>query len=136
MNAGDHLTIGSLAERSGVSAKTIRYYEQEGFLPAPRRMPNGYRSYDERSVHILRFVGRARELGFSMDDIQNLLGLWNNKRRKSANVRAIAEAHLAAIDDKLGKLQGVRDTIAHLVHCCRGDDRPDCPILDELSSED
>lgn len=132
----DGLTIGRLAEQSGVSSKTIRYYEEVGLLPEPRRSANGYRRYDERSVHILRFVGRARELGFSMQDIEELLALWNNKRRKSKNVRAIAESHLATIQAKIAKLQTMQDSLQHLIHCCHGDDRPDCPILDELSARE
>ena len=130
------LTIGRLSERCGVTAKTIRYYEETGLLPEPKRASNGYRYYEQRSVHILRFIGRARELGFSMEDIRELLTLWNNKRRKSKNVRAIAEAHLAAIQDKISMLQRMQDTLQHLIHCCHGDDRPDCPILDELSAQE
>jgi MerR family transcriptional regulator, copper efflux regulator len=130
------LTIGRLSKQSGVAAKTIRYYEETGLLPEPKRAANGYRYYEQRSVHVLRFVGRARELGFPIDDIQELLTLWNNKRRKSSSVRAIAEAHLAAVQDKIGMLQGMQNTLQHLIHCCHGDDRPDCPILDELSAQD
>jgi MerR family transcriptional regulator, copper efflux regulator len=128
------LTIGRLSEQSGVPPKTIRYYEEVGLLPEPKRTPNGYRCYDARSVHILRFVGRARELGFPMQDIQDLLALWNNKWRKSSNVRTIAESHLASIESKIAKLQSMHGTLQHLIHGCHGDDRPDCPILDELSS--
>lgn len=128
------LTIGRLSERSGVAAKTIRYYEEVGLLPEPKRSANGYRHYDERSVHILRFVGRARELGFAMEAIQELLTLWNNKRRKSSRVRAIAQSHLDIIQDKIEKLQSMHASLQHLVACCHGDDRPDCPILDELSN--
>ena len=130
------LTIGALAKRTGVPAKTIRYYEEVGLLPKPRRAANGYRSYDERAVHTLRFVGRSRDLGFSMEDIGELLTLWNNKGRKSSSVRAIAEAHVAAIQDKIHLLEDMKNTLEHLVHCCRGDDRPDCPILHELSAQE
>lgn len=128
------LTIGALSKRSGVPAKTIRYYEEVGLLPEPRRAANGYRYYDERSVHTLRFVGRSRDLGFSMEDIGELLTLWNDKGRKSSSVRAIAEAHVAAIQSKIHMLEDMKNTLEHLVHCCHGDDRPDCPILDELSA--
>ncbi len=130
------LTIGRLSKRCGVPAKTIRYYEEVGLLPEPRRASNGYRYYDQRAVHTLRFVGRARELGFPMEDIGELLTLWNNKRRKSKNVRAITQAHLKAIQDKIGMLESMQNTLQHLIHCCHGDDRPDCPILDELSAKE
>ena len=128
------LTIGQLSEQSGVSPKTIRYYEEVGLLPEPKRTANGYRCYDLRSVHILRFVGRARELGFPMQDIQDLLALWNDKRRKSSQIRAIAESHLDSIESRIAKLQGMQATLQRLIHGCHGDDRPDCPILDQLSS--
>ena len=128
------LTIGQLSKRCALSAKTIRYYEAVGLLPEPERGANAYRYYDRRAVHILRFVGRARELGFSMEDIAELLTLWNNKRRMSKNVRAIAQAHLETIQDKICKLEGMQSTLQDLIHCCRGDERPDCPILEELAS--
>ncbi len=129
------LTIGRLAEESGVSPKTIRYYEEVGLLPEPSRGPNGYRLYEQGAVHVLRFVGRAREMGFSMEETQELLTLWLDKGRRSADVRAIALRHLATISTKISKLQGLQATLQHLVHCCHGDDRPDCPILDALAEE-
>jgi len=128
------LTIGPLSKRSGVAAKTIRYYEEIGLLPQPKRAANGYRYYEVRTVHILRFVGRARELGFAIEDVRDLLTLWDNKCRKSSDVRAIAESHLETIEDKIAKLQAMQGTLQHLIRGCRGDDRPGCPILDELST--
>ncbi len=129
------MTIGCLAKESGVSPKTIRYYEEVGLLPEPNRGPNGYRLYEPNSVHVLRFVGRAREMGFSMEETRELLALWLDKGRKSADVRAIALRHLETISTKISKLQGLQATLQHLVHCCHGDDRPDCPILNALAKE-
>jgi len=128
------LTIGPLSKRSGVAAKTIRYYEEIGLLPQPKRATNGYRYYEIRAVHILRFVGRARELGFAIEDVRDLITLWDNKYRKSSDVRAIAKSHLETIEDKITKLQAMQSTLQHLIQGCHDDDRPDCPILDELST--
>ncbi len=133
---GRRLTIGRLAEESGVPTKTIRYYEEVGLLPQPVRGSNGYRRYEESAVHMLRFVSRAREMGFSMEETRELLALWLDKGRKSADVRAIALRHLATITHKISKLQGLQATLQHLVHCCHGDDRPDCPILEALAEEE
>lgn len=127
------MKIGEVAERSGVPAKTIRYYEEVGLLPAPERAANGYRVYESRSVDLLRFIARARGLGFSLDEVQDLVGLWQDKARASADVRRLANDHIAAIDDKLAELEGMRRTLSSLVERCHGDDRPDCPILDELA---
>lgn len=129
------LTIGRAAELSGVPAKTIRYYEEAGLLPAARRGSNGYRVYDDRAVAVLRFVQRARSLGFSMKDVEGLLALWADKKRASADVRAIAKKHLVAIERKLAELETMRATLLHLTERCHGDDRPDCPILEELADE-
>jgi MerR family copper efflux transcriptional regulator len=129
------LTIGRLAEESEVSPKTIRYYEEVGLLPQPMRAKNGYRYYQQKAVHVLRFVGRAREMGFSMEETKELLALWGDKGRKSADVRAIALRHLETVSTKISKLQGLQATLQHLVHCCHGDERPDCPILDALAEE-
>ncbi len=133
---GGFLSIGKLAEKSGVSPKTIRYYEEVGLLPEPQRGENGYRRYEDRAVHVLRFVGRAREMGFSMEATKELLALWGDKRRKSADVRAIALKHLETISQKITKLQGLQATLQDLVECCHGDNRPDCPILDALAEEE
>ena len=134
--SGESFTIGEVAQRSGVPAKTIRYYEDVGLLPAPDRAGNGYRRYDQRAVDLLRFVSRARNLGFSMKEVEELLALWADKKRSSREVHAIASEHVAAIERKIAELQSMRATLAHLIHCCHGDDRPDCPILDELAHGD
>ena len=129
------LNIGQAATQSGVSAKMIRHYESLGLLREARRTAAGYRVYDESDVHTLRFVRRARDLGFSMSDIERLLGLWQNRRRASADVRKIAQRHIADLDRKISELQEMRRTLEHLVHHCRGDHRPECPILDDLADE-
>lgn len=126
--------IGQAAAESGVTAKMIRHYEAVGLLKKARRTLAGYRLYDEAEVHNLRFIRRARDLGFSIAEIQQLLGLWQNRRRASADVRRIAQHHIAALDLKIGELQGMRRTLEHLVYDCHGDQRPDCPILDDLAS--
>jgi Cu(I)-responsive transcriptional regulator len=128
------MNIGEAARLSGVSAKMVRHYESLGLLPAVARTDAGYRQYSEREVHTLRFIRHARDLGFSVAEIGELLKLWQNQRRSSANVKKIALQHLAALDAKMAEMQAMRKTLAHLVHCCSGDDRPDCPILEELAS--
>jgi len=128
------MNIGEVAERSGIPAKTIRYYEEIG-LVRPARSGNGYRSFRDSDLHKLTFLGRARALGFSIEDCRTLLGLYEDERRESAQVKAVAEEHLAAIDQKIAQLQSMRNTLAHLVRSCHGDDRPDCPILDDLAGE-
>jgi Cu(I)-responsive transcriptional regulator len=135
MSATASFNIGEAARRSGVSAKMVRHYESLGLLPAVARTDAGYRQYTDREVHTLRFVRRARDLGFSMAEIGELLKLWQNQRRSSANVKKIASRHLAALDAKMAEMGAMRKTLQHLVHCCSGDDRPDCPILDELAHE-
>ena len=124
---------GILARRSGVPAKTIRYYESIGLIPKARRSDGNYRVYDERDLANLRFIHRARRLGFPVADVENLLALWHDQRRPSAKVRELALAHMEDIDRKPEELQSIRRTLAHLAHCCRGDERPDCPILDDLA---
>lgn len=126
-------TIGQAAERSGVSAKMLRHYEQLGLLPAVARTDAGYRLYGEREVHTLRFIRRARDLGFSMTEIAELLALWQNRRRASAQVKRIAEDHIADLDRRMAEMQAMRRSLAALAGCCHGDDRPDCPILDDLA---
>lgn len=126
------MQIRDVEQSAGLSAKTIRYYEEIG-LVRPDRRENGYRDYSARDVHRLRFLQRARGLGFSIGDCRALLSLYDETGRESADVRAIAEAHLAEIDWKLGELKGLRETLAHLVSACHGDARPDCPILDDLA---
>lgn len=127
------MNIGQAAEASGVSAKMIRHYEQVGLLPAARRTEAGYRQYASNDVHTLRFIRHARDLGFSIHEIGDLVGLWQNRRRPSRVVKAMAEAHIKALDAKAQELLAMKATLAHLVHCCNGDDRPNCPILDSLA---
>ncbi len=126
------MNIGEVAERSGIPPKTIRYYEEIG-LVRPQRSRNGYRAFRETDLHKLAFLGRARALGFSIEDCRTLLGLYEDEARESAQVKAIAEEHLSAIDEKIGQLQAMRETLSHLVLACHGDHRPDCPILKDLS---
>lgn len=129
------MNVRDAAARSGLPAKTIRYYDDIG-LVVPDRRDNGYRDYDGRAVQKLAFLKRARQLGFSIDDCRHLLSLYEDKGRASADVKALAETHLAEIDVRLAELNELRETLAHLVHACRGDDRPDCPILAGLSGKD
>jgi Cu(I)-responsive transcriptional regulator len=127
------LNIGQAARQSGVSAKMIRHYEAQGLLKAARRTDAGYRIYDDIDVHTLQFVRRARGLGFSMREIAQLLGLWQNRRRSSGDVRKVAQRQIADLDQKIQELQGMRRTLQDLVHKCHGDHRPECPILDDLA---
>lgn len=129
------MNIGEVAERSGLPAKTIRYYEEIG-LVRPLRSANGYRAFRESDAHKLSFLGRARALGFSIEDCRTLLGLYEDESRESAQVKAVAQEHLAAIDDKIAQLKSMRETLSELVHACHGDDRPDCPILSDLAGAD
>jgi Cu(I)-responsive transcriptional regulator len=124
--------IGEAARRAGVSAKMARHYESLGLLPAVHRTESGYRQYGEAQVHTLRFIRRARDLGFSMAEISDLLRLWQNKRRASAEVHRIASRHVDELTRKMAELDAMRRSLQHLIHCCHGDDRPDCPILEEL----
>lgn len=125
--------IGEAAEASGVSAKMIRHYEEIGLVPKAGRTVAGYRIYRDADLHVLRFIRRSRDLGFTMKEIAGLLGLWQNKRRASGDVKRLAAKHIADLDERIAELQGMRRTLEHLVHCCHGDDRPDCPILDDLA---
>ena len=126
------MNIGEAEKQSGLPAKTIRYYEEIG-LVQPERAANGYRSYAEQDLHQLRFLQRARGLGFSVSDCRALLSMYQDTDRASADVKAIAEAHLADIDRKLVELQTLRTALTTLVEACHGDDLPDCPILDDLA---
>lgn len=128
------MNIGQAARASGVSAKMIRHYEGQGLIPPAARTASGYRDYGPRDVHILRFIGRARDLGFTLPEIAGLLDLWSDRNRHSADVKAIAAARLADIQRRIAELQGMADTLSHLADCCAGDGRPDCPILDDLAS--
>jgi MerR family transcriptional regulator, copper efflux regulator len=128
--------IGEAAAASGVSAKMIRHYESLGLLREARRTVAGYRIYDAADIHTLRFVRRARDLGFSIREIEQLLGLWRNKRRSSAHVRRIAQQHITELESKIEELQSMRRALEHLVHHCHGDTRPECPILEDLAGEE
>jgi Cu(I)-responsive transcriptional regulator len=114
----------------------IRHYEENGFIPKASRTASGYRVYGEGEVHVLRFVRRARDLGFSMAEIKTLLGLWGNRRRASADVKRLAMKHVEDLDAKITEMQAMRRALVRLAHHCHGDDRPDCPILDDLAGED
>ncbi len=126
------MNIGIASERSGLPAKTIRYYEDIGLLK-PDRGDNGYRDYSTSDVHRLRFVQRARGLGFSVAECRQLLSLYDDTGRESADVKEIATAKLVEIDRKIAELKGLRDVLSHLVEHCNGDHRPDCPIINELA---
>lgn len=125
------MNIGEVAEKAGLPAKTIRYYEDIG-LVTPMRDTNGYRSFRDADVHKLAFLARARALGFTIEDCRNLLALWDDQHRASADVRTIASEHLAQVESKIADLEAIRDTLSHLVRECAGDQRPDCPILGNL----
>ena len=128
------MNIGKAAAASGVSAKMIRYYESIDLLAAARRTEAGYRFYTDEDVHVLRFIRRARDLGFSLADIAELLALWRDQRRASADVKRIALEHVVALERKIAELQGMADTLRTLAAHCHGDARPDCPILTDLDA--
>src|SRR6185436_19078522 len=127
--------IGEAARASGISAKMIRHYESGGLFPEAARTDAGYRQYGDKEVGTLRFIRQSRDLGFSIEQIRELLGLWQNRRRPSRQVKALAQAHLEELEAKLQELQAMKASLEHLVHCCHGDDRPDCPIIDQLAGE-
>ena len=125
--------IGAAARLSGVSAKMVRHYEALGLLPPVARSDSGYRRYSEADLHTLRFIKRARDLGFSMAEIAELVALWRNRRRTSASVKRIAQKHLDDLAARIAALQGMQRTLQTLLQHCHGDERPDCPILDQLA---
>ena len=127
--------ISEAAKRSGVSAKMIRHYEDIGLMPKVGRTTAGYRIYGDADIHILRFIRRSRDLGFTIKEIETLLGLWNNRRRASSDVKKLAVKHIADLDARIAEMQGMRQALQKLASCCHGDDRPDCPILDDLADE-
>lgn len=127
------MNIGEAANASGVSAKMIRHYESVDLLPPAARSEAGYRQYAEKDIHTLQFIRRSRDLGFSIEEIRGLLSLWQDRRRPSRQVKAMAQAHIAELEQKAQEILAMKSTLEHLVHGCRGDDRPDCPILDDLA---
>lgn len=128
----EHFNIGEAARRSDVSAKMVRHYESLGLLPAIHRTDSGYRQYTDNEVHTLRFIKRSRNLGFSMSQITELLKLWQNQQRSSMDVRNIAIKHVDELNQRINEMLAIKRTLEHLIHCCQGNHRPDCPILDEL----
>lgn len=130
------MNIGQAAERSGVSAKMIRYYEQSGLIPPAQRSESGYRTYRQDDIHRLRFIRRARDLGFSVAEIRDLLSLWDDRSRQSADVKRLAQAHIDELEARIGQLRQMADTLQTLINCCAGDERPDCPILANLEQAD
>lgn len=127
------MNIGELARASGVSAKMIRYYEQIGLIPPAFRADSGYRVYRDSDIHTLRFIRRARDLGFSVQQLAELLALWWDRNRASADVKRIALEHIAELEYKTQELRAMTETLRHLADHCHGDDRPECPILEELA---
>jgi MerR family transcriptional regulator, copper efflux regulator len=130
----DAMNIGQAAKASGVSAKMIRHYEEIGLVRAPARTASNYRKYSDKEVHVLRFIKRARTLGFSMPDIRELVNLWLSEGRSSAAVKKIAHRHIAELNRKISETQSLVCALEHLARHCHGDERPECPILDDLAS--
>jgi MerR family copper efflux transcriptional regulator len=130
------MNIGEAAGASGVSAKMIRHYESIRLIKPSPRTDAGYRTYNENDLHTLRFIKRARKLGFSLDQIRDLLSLWQDSHRASADVKAIAQAHVAELEKRIVELTEMRDTLTHLAQACVGDNRPECPILQGLAVAD
>lgn len=128
-----HLIIGEAASASGLSAKTIRYYEDIGLISPATRTAGGYRAYSENDVQTLIFLKRARSLGFSVEECRSLLSLYRDKSRASADVKALAQRRIGEIEEKIAELQSMKDTLDHLVRHCRGDHRPECPIISDLA---
>jgi MerR family gold-responsive transcriptional activator of gol and ges genes len=129
------MNIGQASKASGVSAKMIRYYEQTGLIPAADRTSSGYRDYSNTDVHMLRFIRRARDLGFSVAEISDLLGLWRDETRQSVEVKRLAQGHIDELEKKIKGLQDMAHTLTMLVNACHGDHRPHCPILPSLETD-
>ena len=129
------MSIGEAAAASGVTAKMIRHYEDMHLIPEASRTLAGYRMYSDKDVHILRFVRRARGLGFSIRQIADLLGLWRDQSRSSAKVKALALAHIADLERKIAEMQTMKTELERLANCCHGDHRPECPILEQLAGD-
>lgn len=130
------MNIGEASKASRVSAKMIRYYEQIGLIPAAQRTASGYRAYGRVDVHRLHFIRRARDLGFSVAETSNLLSLWNDRSRQSADVKRLAQAHFAELDRRIDSMRQMAGTLKALIRCCAGDERPNCPILQILEQPD
>jgi len=128
------MNIGEAASESGVPAKTIRYYESIGLIPPAVRAENGYRNYSPFDIETLKFIQHARRLGFSVKDVGGLLELWRDKSRTSADVKALALKHISDVEKRIAELQSIRNTLIDLTDRCHGDDRPDCPILEDLAA--
>ena len=129
------MNIGEVASASGVTQRMIRHYEKIGLIPAAARRQSGYRDYGQRELDMLRFIGRARDLGFPIAEIRKLLALWSDRGRSSADVKALALGHAAALETKVRELDEMRRALEHLATHCTGDDRPACPILDALDAD-
>jgi MerR family gold-responsive transcriptional activator of gol and ges genes len=129
------MNIGQASKASGVSAKMVRYYEQTGLIPAAGRTSSGYRDYSDTDVHMLRFIRRARDLGFSVAEIADLLGLWRDEGRQSVEVKRLAQGHIDQLEKKIKGLQDMAQTLTTLVNACHGDHRPHCPILQSLETD-
>jgi MerR family transcriptional regulator, copper efflux regulator len=131
---GRPLTIGEAARSAGISARMVRHYESLGLLSAVARTDSGYRQYTEADVHALHFIRRSRDLGFSMEEIAGLLALWHDRTRASSQVKRIAQAHIDDLSERIAAMQAMQRSLQTLVSCCKGNDRPDCPILDDLAA--
>lgn len=131
----DLYNIGQAAKASGISAKMIRHYEEVGLLPAASRTFSGYRTYNHQDVHMLRFIRHSRDLGFSIKQIADLLSLWRDRNRPSSKVKQMASEHIEMLNQKIQELNTMKLELTRLVSCCHGDERPDCPILDELAQD-
>ena len=126
--------IGVAARRAGISARMVRHYESLGLISGVARTDSGYRQYTEADVHALHFIRRSRDLGFSMEEIAELLGLWHDRSRASSQVKRIAQQHIEDLSERIAQMQAMQRSLQTLVSCCKGNDRPDCPILDDLAS--
>jgi Cu(I)-responsive transcriptional regulator len=126
------MRIGTAAEQAGVNVQTLRYYERRGLLPQPPRRDSGYREFPDDAVRVVRFIKRAQDLGFTLDQVEELLALRNDKRRDRGRVRAVAERRMKEIDQKIAELQAMKKALRHLVHCCRGGGTLECPIIEAL----
>lgn len=130
---GRPLSIGEAARSADISPRMVRHYESLGLLPPVARTDSGYRQYTEADLHTLHFIRRSRDLGFSMEEIAELLALWQDKQRASSQVKQIAQQHIASLSERIAAMQAMQRTLQALVQCCHGDGRPDCPILDDLA---